>query len=161
MTDVMAALGALASTDCPEREEALADFYAKWAAEPLVVDKWFSIQATAQLPDTLQRVEALQSHSAFNLRNPNRVRSLIGAFCQANPAGLHGAGGAGYRFLVTNVLALNSLNPQVAARMVGPLSHWRRYEPGRRQLMREALERLLAEPDLSKDVYEIASKSLA
>lgn len=161
MTDVMAALGALSSIDCPEREQALASFYDRWAAEPLVVDKWFAIQATAQLPDTLRRVEALQHHPAFNIRNPNRARSLVGAFCQGNPAGFHAADGEGYRYLVGNVLTLNGLNPQVAARMVGPLSHWRRYEPVRRQLMREALERVLAEPSLSKDVYEIASKSLA
>ncbi|HEC15999.1 MAG TPA: aminopeptidase N [Sedimenticola sp.] len=160
MTDVIAALGLLANTDCEEREQALGAFYEKWKDDPLVLDKWFAIQATSKLPGTLERVKALKAHPAFSIKNPNRVRSLIGAFCSANQVGFHRADGAGYAFLADNVLELDGLNPQVAARMLRLMSRWRRYDPARRKLMQEQLQRIVAVEGLSKDVYEIASKSL-
>ena len=160
MTDSMAALGALVDNGHPQMEEALEAFYDSWRHDMLVLDKWFTVQARSGMPGTLKRVEQLMAHPDFILTNPNRVRSLIGAFCSANPSGFHRADGAGYRFLADSVLALNSLNPQVAARMLRLMSRWRRYDAPRRELMRSQLERILAAEGVSTDVYEIASKSL-
>ncbi len=160
MTDSMAALATLANHDCPEREEALADFHARWKDDTLVLDKWFTIQATSRLPDTLQRVRALMGHPAFHIRNPNKVRALIGAFCHANPVRFHDASGEGYRFLGDRVLELDPLNPQIAARLLGALNRWQRYDEHRQALMKAELERILAAPGLSRDTYEIASKAL-
>jgi aminopeptidase N len=157
----MAALHALSNRDCPERPQALAAFHDRWHDEPLVMDKWLVLQATSRLPGTLYAVRDLTAHPVFNLRNPNKVRALIGGFCQANPAAFHAADGAGYRFLGDFLLTLDPLNPQVAARLVGAFSLWRRYEPGRGALMQDQLRRLAAVPGLSRDVYEIVSKSLA
>ncbi len=160
MTDVMAALHCLANSEAPERASALAGFYARWQQDPLVVDKWFTLQASSRRPDTLAEVKRLMDHPAFNIKNPNKVRALIGAFCQGNPARFHDAGGAGYAFLGDQVLAVNRLNPQVAARLLAPLTRWRRFDKERRQQMRAQLERLLQAADLSRDVYEVVSKSL-
>jgi aminopeptidase N len=161
MTDVLAALGALANADVPERPAVLDAFYRRWEQDTLVVDKWFTLQATSRLPGTLDEVRRLTQHSAFTLKNPNRVRSLVGAFASGNPARFHAGDGGGYRFLADQVLALDPLNPQVAARMVTPLSRWHRYDPGRQEKMRTELERIAAAASLSRDVYEIVSKSLA
>ncbi|GBE11484.1 aminopeptidase N [bacterium BMS3Bbin12] len=161
MTDVLAALSALARSERPEREPALEEFYERWKDDPLVVDKWFAIQASAPLPDALERVRALTRHPAFNPRNPNKIRALVGAFCRGNPARFHARDGAGYAFLGDWILELDPINPQIAARLVGVLSRWRRYEPRLGELMRAQLERVLAAPNLSRDTYEIASKSLA
>ncbi len=160
MTDVLAGLALLAETVTPARDAALAAFYARWQDDPLVVDKWFAIQAASSARDTLARVQALLAHPAFDLKNPNKARALIGAFT-GNPVRFHDASGAGYRFLADQVLALDPINAKVAARLVGPLGRWRRYEPKRQPLMRAQLEHVLATPGLSRDVYEIASKSLA
>ncbi|HET6420403.1 MAG TPA: aminopeptidase N [Geobacteraceae bacterium] len=160
MTDVMGALGPLAQTDCPERREALSVFHDKWKDDPLVMDKWFSIQATSRLPGTLMEVERLLGHPAFDIRNPNRVRSLIGSFCESNPLRFHEEDGSGYGFLGEQVARLNDLNPQVAARILGALSKWRKFDGKRRELMKEQLRKILALPNLAKDVYEIAAKSL-
>ncbi|HYC53707.1 MAG TPA: aminopeptidase N [Candidatus Binatia bacterium] len=161
MTDSIAALAVLSHVDCPERRVALDAFYARWKGEPLVVDKWLGVQAMSELPGTLDEVVRLTEHEAFDIKNPNKVRALIGAFCGANAVRFHEATGAGYRFLADNVLRLDALNPQVAARMTGLMSRWRRYDEGRRNLMRAELARLVAEPSLSRDVYEVATKSLA
>jgi aminopeptidase N len=161
MTDVMAALSALSCTACPQRELALDAFEKRWIGEPLVMDKWFSVQANSSLPGTLQRVEALMGHAAFSLRNPNKVRSLIGVFCSMNINAFHNSDGSGYAFLADQVIALDRLNPQIAARMIRTMSRWRRYDAHRQGLMRIQLERVLSHADISKDVYEIASKSLA
>ncbi len=161
MTDVMAALGTLVNRECPEQAEALAEFEARWRDDPLVMDKWFAVQAGAKLPGTLERVKALMAHPAFSIRNPNKVRSLIGVFCSANPIGFHAADGAGYRFLTDQVLTLDGLNPQVAARMLRIMSRWRRYDGSRQALMKAQFERVLAKPEVSRDLFEIASKSLA
>ncbi|MFO1421902.1 MAG: aminopeptidase N [Candidatus Competibacteraceae bacterium] len=160
MTDQLGALAPLTNCDGPERAAALAAFYARWRHEPLVVDKWLTLQATSRLPGTLDVVRELMAHEAFNLRNPNKVRALIGAFSQANPLHFHAADGRGYTFLADRILALNPFNPQIAARLMAAFTRWRKYDPIRRQGMRSQLGRILSAPDLSPDVYEIAAKSL-
>ena len=160
MTDRQGALGVLANGLSAEREEALADFHARYAADPLVIDKWFSTQALATRADTLDAVEALARHPDFTIANPNRLRSLVGAFA-ANQRAFHREDGRGYRFVGDMLLGVDKLNPQAAARLVPPLGRWRRFEPKRAGLMRAELERLLAEPALSRDVFEQVSKSLA
>jgi aminopeptidase N len=161
MTDVLAALAVLADIDHPARTEALAAFYAKWEGDDLVIDKWFALQAMASLPDTVQRVKELRRHPAFDIRVPNRVRALVSAFAEGNPLRFHDKSGAGYDFLAGQVLALDPLNPLMAARLLQPLGHWRRHDAARQTLMRGALERVLGTPNLSKNTFEIASKSLA
>jgi aminopeptidase N len=161
MTDVLAALGILTHRDCPQREEQMAAFYRKWKSEPLVIDKWLSLQAQSSLPQTPQIVENLLRHEAFNIKNPNRVRALIGAFCQGNPYHFHAQDGRGYAFLADRILEIDSFNPQVAARLTTPLGRWRRYDAGRQQLMKTQLERIAAREDLSRDAGEIVEKSLA
>ncbi|XDJ36513.1 MAG: aminopeptidase N [Burkholderia sp.] len=169
MTDRAAALGALlsasvgsASAEVPARQ-ALADFYRRFEKEALVIDKWFSMQAmrlgTAEHP-TLDTVRALLAHPAFNLKNPNRARSLIFGFCAANPAQFHATNGSGYVFWADQVLALDTLNPQVAARLARSLENWRRFTPALRERMREALERVETGAK-SRDVREIVEKALA
>ena len=160
MTDRIAALGLLAESDLPERESALAGFYDRWRGDALVVDKWFALQAQTQRSDAIDQVARLLEHKAFTLKNPNRVRSLIGTFAGGNPTGFHRADGAGYALVADQLLALDRLNPQVAARMMTPLGRWRRYDAGRQDLMKAQLERILATPSLSRDSFEIASKSL-
>jgi aminopeptidase N len=124
-----------------------------------VLDKWFSIQASSQLPDAVARVRALSAHKDFDLRNPNRIRALVGAFA-GNQVRFHDATGEGYRFLADIVLRLDPANPQVSARMVGPLGQWRRMDPARQALMKTELARILALPGLSTNTYEMVSKSL-
>jgi len=160
MTDTIGALIPLASCDCPERREIMDDFYQRWRGDRLVVDKWFSLQATSILPGTLDEVQALLNHPAFELTNPNRFRSLIGAFSQGNQVRFHDPSGAGYRFLADQLLRLIPVNPQVSARLMAPLTVWRRFEPGRRALMREQLQRIQSLPNLPGDVYEVVTKSL-
>ncbi len=160
MTDVMGALAPLASSECPERSLALEEFYARWQDDRQVVDKWFSVQATATLPDTLVHVARLLAHPAFELTNPNRFRSLVGAFSQANPARFHDPDGSGYRFMGDQLLRLVPVNPQVAARLLTPLTRWQRLDPARQALMLEQLRRIKALPDLPRDVFEVVEKSL-
>jgi aminopeptidase N len=160
MTDVMAALVSLANNDCPQREQALNEFYHKWKDDLLVVDKWLGIQATSRLPGTLDRVKALISHEAFTLKNPNKIRALIGAFGHGNPSQFHDLSGEGYEFFTGKILEIDKLNPQIAARLATVYTMWRKYDEQRQQLMKQQLETITAEPALSKDVYEIATKSL-
>ncbi len=160
MTDQIAALALLAESDLPERTDALATFYDRWQDDALVVDKWFALQAQTQRADSLEQVTALLGHQAFTLKNPNRARALIGGFA-TNPTGFHRADGAGYAFVADQLLALEKRNPSVAARMTTIFGRWRRYDPARQDLMRGQLERILATPNLSRDTFEIASKSLA
>jgi aminopeptidase N len=161
MTDVLAALGILVDLDRPEREAALASFYEAWRHDDLVTDKWFALQAMSSLPETGARVRELVRHPAFERRNPNRVRALVGAFAQGNQLRFHDAGGAGYGFLADEVIALDPLNATMAARLVQPLGQWRRQDAARQALMRKELERVLATPGLSKNTFEMVSKSLA
>ena len=160
MTDQLAALGVLAGIDCPERTAALTAFHAKWRDDPLVLDKWFSIQATSPLPNTVKHVRALSAHADFDLRNPNRVRALVGAFASANQVRFHDPAGDGYRFLADVVRQLDPSNPQVAARIVGPLGQWRRMDAARQALMKTELSRIIALPGLSTNTFEVVSKSL-
>ncbi|MBF0276639.1 MAG: aminopeptidase N [SAR324 cluster bacterium] len=160
MTDSLAALGALSLNNTSHREKVLAEFYETWRNDPLVIDKWFSIQAVAPLDNILDEVKLLMKHPAFDIKNPNKIRSLIGVFCSANPFGFHNRNGEGYRFLGDRVLELDSVNPQIAARLVGSLSHWRRFDMKRQELMKQELERIVNKDGLSKDVYEISTKSL-
>ncbi len=160
MTDVLAALACFTKTDCPEREQAIAEFYQRWQHDTLVLDKWFSLQAMSHLPGTLAAVEKLMEHPAFDLENPNKVRSLVGAFCLGNQVRFHHAGGAGYRFLADRVMQIDAINPQMAARLMAGFSRWRKFDATRQRLMKSELERVLGTDRLSKDVYEIASKTL-
>lgn len=160
MTDAMAALGALVHNGHAEAQAALADFYDCWKGDPLVLDKWFALQAVSPRDDTFDVVQSLVRHPDFHIRNPNRVRSLIGAFAMRNPARFHQADGAAYQFHADFIMELDSLNPQVAARLLTPLSQWRRYDVARQEKMRAQLQRILDSGCCSKDVYEIVSKSL-
>jgi aminopeptidase N len=160
MTDSIAALACLCEIECPEREQALERFYERWQHDPLVIDKWFTVQATSSLESTPARVRELRRHPAFKLENPNRVRALIGAFATANQLRFHAPDGGGYAFLADSVLELDALNPQVAARMAGAFGAWKRFDEGRRGLMRSQLERVAGAPKLSKDVFEIVGKAL-
>jgi aminopeptidase N len=159
MTDGLAALALLADSDRPEREALLADFERRWAEDPLVMDKWFAVQALSSRADTLAQVHRLMSHRVFAMRNPNKVRALVGSFCSGNPLRFHAADGSGYAFLRERVLELDPTNPQIAARLLRVLARWRRFDEDRQALMRRTLEAVLA-ADVSKDVYEIAAKSL-
>ncbi len=160
MTDVIAALSTLANTDSPEREVVLATFENRWQDDALVMDKWFTVQALSRLPATLDVVKGLMKHPAFSMQNPNKVRSLIGAFCSGNITGFHTVDGSGYRFLTDRVLELDRLNPQVAARMMRIMTRWQRYDEVRQTLMKREFRRVLSTPDISRDLFEIASKSL-
>jgi aminopeptidase N len=160
MTDAITALANLANTDCPERKEALDAFYEKWKDDPLVLDKWLSIQALSRLPNALEAVKALTRHPSFNIKNPNKVRALIGAF-SANTVRFHDPSGEGYAFLADHVITIDPMNPQIAARLVSAFTLWKRYDEKRKALMKAQLERLLNAPKLSKDVHEIVTKSLA
>ena len=161
MTDAVAALRGLANTDCDERHLALQSFYARWREETLVVDKWLSVQATSRLEDALDQVRSLTRHPAFNRNTPNKVYALLNAFASANPVRFHGRDGAGYQFIADWVLELDPVNPQVAARLAGAFNLWRRFEPGRRDLMRGQLERIAAVDPLSPAVAEIVEKGLS
>ncbi len=164
MTDASAALTALVNSPLAVTRgytaTALNAFYQQWRHEPLVVNLWLQIQAWCPLPNGLDRVQALMKHPSFDIKNPNKVRSVIGAFCAGNAVNFHRADGAGYVFLADRIIELDALNPQVASRLVTPFTRWRKYPQGRSDLMQAQLDRLRAEPALSKDVYEIVAKSL-
>jgi aminopeptidase N len=165
MTDRQAALLALCATAAPQREAALAAFADEFADEPLVMDKWFMLQATMHRqpgePAVLARVRRLMDHPAFSIRNPNKVRSLIGSFCSGNLAEFHAADGSGHAYWAEQVMALDALNPQVAARLARALDRWRHFTPDHQPTMRAALERVAAHPGLSRDVAEIVGRALA
>ena len=161
MTARMAALETLSQHDRPERAHALDDFYRRYADDPLIIDKWLSLQAVIPEPATLERVRALTSHPAFSMANPNRVRSLIGAFALANHTQFNRSDGAGYDFVADIVLTLDPKNPQVAARIVGAFRSWRALEEGRRARAEATLRRVAAAPSLSRDVGDIVARTLA
>jgi aminopeptidase N len=161
MTDALGGLEALSRAGGEPYERALADFYTRWKDEPLVVDKWFALQARGSQPDVLARVVALTTHPAFEPKNPNRLRALVSTFASANPARFHSPDGAGYRFLVDEILAVDAFNPKTAARLVEPLGGWRRLTPELGERARAELERLAGAPNLSKNVHELAAKALA
>jgi aminopeptidase N len=159
MTDSLAALDVLAAGHTPARDAALAEFHARWRHEDLVLDKWFTLQALSPRADTLAQVRALAAHPDFDLRNPNRARSLLAAF-PGNQVRFHDASGEGYRFLAEAVIALDPANSQTAARLVGPLGQWRRQDAGRQAHMRAALRSILALTGLSRGTFEQASRAL-
>jgi aminopeptidase N len=162
MTERLTALAVLVNSPFEaERAKALAAFAEHFKDNPLVMDQWFSVQAASTLPGGLARVKALMQHPAFTLKNPNKVRALIGAFAGQNLVNFHAADGSGYRFLADLVIELNALNPQIASRQLAPLTRWRKYDDARQALMKGELERILASGELSSDVYEVVSKSLA
>jgi aminopeptidase N len=160
MTDRMAALRLLVDLDVPERQEALDDFYARFKDDALVLDKWLALQAISVLPDTLARITGLLKHPAYSIKKPNKVRALVASFAMSNPLRYHAADGSGYAFHADRIVELDPINPQVAARILTPLGRWQRFDAGRQALMKRELTRILATPKLSRDVYEIASKSL-
>jgi len=159
MTDTQPAFTGLVNLSIAHRDRVVDDFYQQWKGDALVINKWLATQASSKLPHTLQQVKELMQHESFDIKNPNKVYSLVGAFGR-NAAQFHARNGEGYVFLREVVSKLNKLNPQVAARMVNPLTMWKRYDKERQQLMRNQLEVLLQEQKLSKDLYEIVSKSL-
>ena len=161
MTDAMGGLEALKQIGGPAFEQALEDFYARWRSEPLVVDKWFSVQARAPGPEALGRVLGLTAHPAFDAKTPNRLRALVAGFSQMNPGAFHDPSGAGYRFLADQILSVDRFNPNVAARLIEPLGGFRRFKPELAAKMKAQLERILASEGLSKNVYELASRALA
>ena len=162
MTERLTALAVLVNSPFEaERAKARAAFAEHFKDNPLVMDQWFSVQAASTLPGGLARVKALMQHPAFTLKNPNKVRALIGAFAGQNLVNFHAADGSGYRFLADLVIELNALNPQIASRQLAPLTRWRKYDDARQALMKGELERILASGELSSDVYEVVSKSLA
>jgi aminopeptidase N len=161
MTDAMGGLTALMLLGGEPYEQALEDFYTRWKDEPLVVDKWFALQARSPGEDVLGRVLGLTAHPAFDPKNPNRMRALVQSFASGNPARFHDPSGAGYRFLADQILAADGFNPMVAARLIEPLGGWRRYKPELGALMREQLQRIVDTQGLSKNVFEMASRALA
>ncbi len=161
MTDEIAALYALSNSTTPEREQALQDFYNKWQHDTLVIDKWFSILARSELPDTFIKVKSLLNHPAFNIKNPNKVRALIGAFVNGNMRNFHIAGGEPYQFLADQIIILNKVNPMIAARLIEPFTRWRKFDTQRQTLMKQQLERIKQTPQLTKDIFEVVTKTLA
>ena len=160
MTDSIAALGCLAHIDCEEREEALARFEERWRGDPLVMDKWLTLQATSPLPGTLARVGELMSHPAFDPGNPNRFRALVHAFCAGNPVRFHAADGSGYRFWEDRMREIDPRNPEVAAHLAGVMAQWRRHDDARRDRMGAAMESVLALPGLSRNTDEVLARIL-
>jgi aminopeptidase N len=159
MTDTMGALWALNNYPGAARQQVLADFYKKWQDQPLVVNKWLALQASSQLPDTLAQVEKLLKHPAFSIDNPNNVYNLI-VVLAGNTIHFHAADGSGYQFIADRVIEIDPKNPQVAARVVEPLTRWQRFDKRRQEMMRTQLQRVQANPKISNDVYELVSKSL-
>ncbi|KAK9144903.1 hypothetical protein Sjap_004806 [Stephania japonica] len=160
MTDQFAALAAIAQNPGKIRDEALSDFYTKWKNDFLVVNKWFALQAMSDIPGNVENVKSLINHPAFDIRNPNKVYSLIGGFC-GSPVNLHAKDGSGYKFLGEIVVQLDKINPQVASRIVSAFSRWRRYDETRQSLAKAQLEMIMSANGLSENVFEIASKSLS
>ncbi|XAR70277.1 Cytosol alanyl aminopeptidase [Bertholletia excelsa] len=160
MTEQFAALTAIAQNPGKARDEVLADFYNKWQHDFLVVNKWFALQAFSDIPGNVENVRKLLDHPAFDMRNPNKVYSLIGGFC-GSPVNFHAKDGSGYKFLGEVVLQLDKINPQVASRMVSAFSRWKRFDETRQSLAKAQLEKIASANGLSENVYEIASKSLA
>merc|ERR1711871_491106 len=161
MTDRLAAFKVLCGQDdsCPEKAEAIKDFYAFAAKDALVVNKWFAVQALADNPNTIQRVKELHEHPDFSISNPNRYRALVTTFAM-NMAHFHAADGSGYRFVAETIIELDKLNPQVAARTTRVFSEWKRFDTVRKELMRQQLEIIQKVDGLSKDTYEVATRCL-
>ena len=162
MTDVLRAFVSIINSPFQaQKERVIVDFYRRWENEPLVINHWFMAQAICPSSGTLDDVIALMDHPAFDITNPNKARALIGSFCSQNNVNFHQTDGRGYQFLANQIIVLDAINPQIASRLLGPLTKWRKYVPESQELMKAELQRILATKDLSKDVYEVASKSMA
>ena len=161
MTDVISALAQITDAVSPDKQRLLNAFYKKWKHEKLVIDKWLSIQARSSLPGTLDSVKQLLKHESFDIKNPNKVRALIGGFCMGNAINYHATDGSGYEFLADQVIKLDSANPQIAARLLNGLIRWKRYDQNRQEKMKQQLDRVLQTPKLSPGCHEIATKGLA
>ncbi|MBO9181915.1 MAG: aminopeptidase N C-terminal domain-containing protein, partial [Escherichia coli] len=161
MTDALAALSAAVAAQLPCRDALMQEYDDKWHQDGLVMDKWFILQATSPAANVLETVRGLLQHRSFTMSNPNRIRSLIGAFAGSNPAAFHAEDGSGYQFLVEMLTDLNSRNPQVASRLIEPLIRLKRYDAKRQEKMRAALEQLKGLENLSGDLYEKITKALA
>ena len=161
MTEAVAALEALGASGSPAFQTALDQFYDRWRANPLVIDKWFAIQAAAPRDDAMMRVQSLRAHEDFEMRNPNRVRALAAAFAMRNPRAFHAADGSGYRFLASLAADIDKLNPALAARLLTPFESWRRFDAQRQAQARAELEMLAAQPQLSKNAREMVERTLA
>ncbi len=160
MTDRFVALSLFSNTQAKERELTLADFEMRFKTDAIVMDKWFGVQATCGLPGALKTVQDLMRNPGFDIKNPNKVRALLAGFAKNNPGNFHLLDGSGYKFLAEQVLAIDAFNPQIAARLVEPLTQWKRYKPEHSRLMQQQLEKIV-QATLSKDTYEVVSKSLA
>ena len=160
MTDQMAAFRSLVHHETASSEQVISEFYQQWRDEHLVMDKWFTVQATVPRVSSIARVEKLFEHADFDIKNPNRVRSLLGAFCSANPVCFHDVGGFGYELLGRYIETLDAINPQIASRLCVPLTRWKRFNETRQSLMKTQLQRLIVLPGLSSDVSELVEKSL-
>jgi aminopeptidase N len=161
MTDVLAALSAAVAAELPCRDALMQEYDDKWHHDGLVMDKWFILQSTSPAANVLDQVRHLLKHRSFTMSNPNRVRSLIGAFASSNPSAFHAEDGSGYQFMVEMLTELNSRNPQVASRLIEPLIRLKRYDAKRQEKMRAALEQLKGLENLSGDLYEKITKALA
>jgi len=160
MTDSLAALACIVNTACDERDEVLDDFYKKWSHDPLVIDKWFGIQSRCTLPDTLEHIKSLTQHAAFDIKNPNKVRAVIGALGFGNPKVFHQADGEAYSYFADHIITLNDINPQMSARLANAFAVWQRYDVPRQNLMRCELQRILDHAGIAKDVFEVVKKTL-
>ena len=162
MTESVGALGPLATLPGAARDACLSTFYEKAKAnnEGLVINKWFAMQAAADVPGALDNVKALLNHEAFDASNPNRYRSVVNTFAGANPAQFHAADGSGYKFIADETISMDGRNPQVAARLAGSFNQWKKFDAKRQALMKEQLERIKAHEGLSKDSFEIVSRAL-
>jgi aminopeptidase N len=160
LTDETAALGIMADTNTPERAAALERFYKRWKGDHLVIDSWFAAQAVASPPGTLAAVKRLTQHPLFSIKNPNKVRALIGQFATNNPLHFNRPDGKGYAFVADRVLELDAFNPQMAARMLSAFRSWRLLEPVRRAVAQRTLQRVAKTKPLSNDVFEIVSRML-
>jgi aminopeptidase N len=160
MTDTMGALTALNNVDCEERESALTRFYQHWQHETLIVDKWLSLQAQSTLPGTLAQVKSLTQRPIFDMKNPNRVRALLGVFAMHNPVRFHDISGASYKLMADVALEIDTFNPNLSSKMAEPLIHWKRYDDQRQRLMKAELERIQKAGKCSNNLYEIVEKGL-
>ena len=159
MTDMIAGLAALTRMESPLRDDAFTQFHDRFRGDPLVLDKWMGLQAGSTLPETPTSVAALMKHPAFDIKNPNRVRALIGAFA-ANHLRFHSASGEGYRLVGQVIRDLDPVNPQVAARLAGAFESWRRYDLARQALMKAELAAIHAMSGISPNLFEIVGKML-
>jgi len=160
MTDIIGSLSALTHLDCPERETVFSEFEERWKNKTLIMDKWFALQAISQLPNTLKNVKKLTLHQSYEENNPNKIRSLLSSFSRFNQLRFHASDGSGYEFIADQILRIDPLNPQTAARLVGVFNNWKKFNKRRKSKMNYQLERILKTPKLSGDVFEIVSKSL-